>query len=146
VGQVHQFEVSTRWASAGRVNLMGSLYCFGDLQMLEYRLLDGKCDSEALQGYLDTLAEGSCLACPTVVVLDNAGAHRAKRIGERLERWAAKGLRLYYLPPYCPHLNLVECWWKKLKSFLMPRRCYDSLAQLKQALMVALNALCAIAL
>ena len=74
------------------------------------------------------------------------GSHAAKRIKESIERWAAKGLRLYCLPPCCPHLNLVERWWKNLKGFLMPRRCYDSLAQLKEVLLTALDALAAITL
>lgn len=145
-GQAHQFKVPTRWSSAGRINLLGSLRCFQEEMVLEYRVVGSSCDSQALESYLDALAEDSSLEHPTVVVLDNAGAHRAKRIKKRVKGWVAKGLRLYYLPPYCPHLNLVECWWKKLKGFLMPRRCYDSLAELKEALMVALNALGAIAL
>lgn len=145
-GQAHQFKVPTRWSSAGRINLLGSLRCFQEQLVLEYRVVGSGCDSQVLEDYLDTLLQGSSLECPTVVVLDNAGAHRAKRIKKRLERWAAQGLSLYYLPPYCPHLNLVECWWKKLKGFLLPRRCYDSLEELKEALIVALNALGAIAL
>jgi transposase len=101
----------------------------------------GKCDSAALEDYLDTLA-AQC-ALPTVVVMDNAGSHKAKRITQRLEEWAAKGLRLYFLPAYCPHLNLVERWWKTLKGLLM-RRCYDSVAEMTTAMLAALNALQAI--
>lgn len=145
-GQAHQFKVPTRWSSAGRINLLGSLRCFQEGLVLEYRVVGGSCNSKVLEEYLDTLVAGSSLECPTVVVLDNAGAHRAKGIKKRLGEWAAKGLQLYYLPPYCPHLNLVESWWRKLKGFLLPRRYYNSLAELKEALMVALNALGAIAL
>ena len=146
VCQAHQFVVLTRWSSVGRVNLMGSLRCFGDQQQLEHRMVDGRCTNEVLGCYLDSLAHQTCSERPTVVVFDNAGSHAAKRIKERIERWAAKGLRLYCLPPCCPHLNLVERWWKNLKGFLMPRRCYDSLAQLKEVLLTALDALAAITL
>jgi putative transposase len=46
----------------------------------------------------------------------------------------------------CPHLNLIEGVWKRLKGFLMPRRYYDSLAELKQAVLNALRLLGAVEL
>ncbi len=41
----------------------------------------------------------------------------------------------------CPHLNLIEGVWRKLKGFLMPRRFYDSVAELRQAVLSALRLL-----
>ncbi|PTA68608.1 hypothetical protein C8263_07400 [Deinococcus arcticus] len=38
-------------------------------------------------------------------------------------------------------LNHIEAVWRRLKGFLLPRRCYDSVAQLRDALCVALTAL-----
>jgi putative transposase len=38
---------------------------------------------------------------------------------------------LYYLPSYCPHLNPIEGVWRRLESFLMPPRFYDSLTELR---------------
>ena len=48
---------------------------------------------------------------------------------------------LRYLPPYAPMLNRIETTWRVLKGFLMPRRCYDTVAELRAALFIALNAL-----
>ena len=48
---------------------------------------------------------------------------------------------LRYLPPYCPQLNPIEGVWRKLKGFLMPRRCYNSLTELNAALKLGLKAL-----
>ena len=45
------------------------------------------------------------------------------------------------VPAYCPHLNLIEGVWKRLKGFLMPRRFYDSVAELKVAVVHALGLL-----
>lgn len=57
----------------------------------------------------------------TVVVLDNARVHRAKLIRERIRAWQARGLFVFYLPAYSPHLNIVETLWRKLKyEWLMP--------------------------
>jgi hypothetical protein len=44
----------------------------------------------------------------------------------------------------CPHLNLIEGVWRRLKGFLMPRRFYDSVAELKEACMGALRMLGAV--
>ena len=51
----------------------------------------------------------------TVVVLDNARIHRSNIIKERIKVWQARGLYLFYLPRYSPHLNIVEILWRKLK-------------------------------
>ena len=38
-------------------------------------------------------------------------------------------------------LNRIETTWHILKGFLMPRRCYDTVTQLRAALLTALVAL-----
>lgn len=53
---------------------------------------------------------------------------------------------LYYLLAYCPHLNPIEGVWRTLKRFLMPRRFYDSVTELKQAVLNTLRLLRAVEL
>jgi putative transposase len=115
-------------------------------QRLEYRrMLEGSCHSGEVLGYLDALAvEAEQEEKPCVVVLDNAPFHTAGVVREREEDWKARGLVLYRLPAYCPHLNLIEGVWRRLKSFLMPRRFYDSLDELKAAVLHALRLLGAV--
>ncbi len=63
-----------------------------------------------------------CLQRLTVVVLDNAPVHTSKPVQERRVFWEERGLFLFYLPPYSPHLNIVEVLWRKLKyEWLQPR-------------------------
>ena len=58
---------------------------------------------------------------PTVVVLDNARVHKSKQVQERRRFWQERGLFVFYLPPYSPHLNLAEALWRKLKyEWLQP--------------------------
>lgn len=145
-GRKHQHRVPTRWGKQGRVNLLGTL-CLGEAEkrLLEYRLLGGSCRTGEVVGYLDLLAQkAESEGKPVVVVLDNAPFHKAEAVRERRPGWEARGLRLYYLPSYCPHLNPIEGVWRRLKGFLMPRRFYDSLAQLKRAVVSALSLLGAI--
>jgi putative transposase len=122
---------------------MGTLRVEGeDRERLEYRMLEGSCDSGEVLLYLDALAqEAQREEKPCVVVLDNAPFHTAGVVREREEEWEARGLTLYRLPAYCPHLNLIEVVWRKLKGFLMPRRYYDSVAELKRGVLHALHLL-----
>ena len=50
-----------------------------------------------------------------VVVMDNLGAHRPKRIRELIE---ARGCELTYLPSYSPDLNPIEEALSKIKHLL----------------------------
>lgn len=62
----------------------------------------------------------------TVVVLDNASVHRAKQITERQSVWQQRGLYLFYLPRYSPHLNIVEILWHKLKYEWLSPQDYET--------------------
>jgi transposase len=52
----------------------------------------------------------------TFVVLNNARIHKTKAIMERIPYWQKRGLYLFFLPPYSPHLNIAETLWRKLKD------------------------------
>jgi len=142
-GTAHQHPVRSRWGSAGRINLIGTL-CFleGEVERLEYSVIEGSCRSVEVKHYLDALAEQTQReGKPCVVVLDNAPFHTAGMIRESEAQWEARGLRLYRLPSYCPHLNLIEGVWRRLKGFVMPRRFYESVGELKQAVLHGLRLL-----
>lgn len=147
-GRKHQHRVRTRWGKQGRINLVGTLCFEGEgEERLEYRLLEGSCRSGEVVAYLDLLAEeAEREGKPVAVVLDRAPFHRAGAVLEERPKWEVKGLRLYYLPAYCPHLNPIEGVWRRLKGFLMPRRFYDSVAELRQAVLSALCLLGAVEL
>ncbi len=51
----------------------------------------------------------------TVVVLDNARVHTSRQVQGRRPFWQRRGLFIFYLPPYSPHLNIAERLWRKLK-------------------------------
>jgi transposase len=62
---------------------------------------------------------------PTVLVLDNARVHRARAVQEKRREWKRKGLRLFFLPPYCPHLNAIEVLWRQVKYRWLPITAYQ---------------------
>ncbi len=141
-GQAQQREVPKYFGGAGRINLIGSLSLHSHHKQLDYRLLESKCTKEAVVAFLDAQAEKALKQNRlTVIVLDNASFHRAKVVRSNIPKWRQQNFFLYYLPPYSPQLNLIETIWKRLKAFLMPRRHYPTLTDLKQALLEALQLL-----
>ncbi len=58
------------------------------------------------------------------VVLDNASYNKSKKV-----KYLAKvlGIRLKYLPPYSPNLNLAERLWRFFRERVMSMKHYESL-------------------
>jgi transposase len=67
-----------------------------------------------------------------IVVMDNLGAHRPKRIRELIEQ---QGCKLLYLPAYSPDLNPIEEAFAKIKTLLC-----KATARSKEALVEAIAA------
>ena len=99
--------------------------------------------TEALKGqaileYLDGFSLG--ITKKTVLVLDCAALHRCKAIKERLSTWRKRGLWLFYLPPYSPHLNLCETLWRVAKGKWLAPEDYQSKDKLHYSVTSVLNA------
>lgn len=67
-----------------------------------------------------------------VVVMDNLGAHRPKRVRELIE---GRGCELVYLPAYSPDYNPIEEAFAKIKNLLR-----KAVARSKEALVEAIGA------
>jgi len=76
---------------------------------------------------------------PTVVVLDNARVH-AKAVRERGKVWQERGLFVWFLPTYSPHLNIAEVLWRKLKYEWLRPEDYADKDTLRLAVWQALTA------
>ncbi len=76
----------------------------------------------------------------TVIVLDNARIHTSQIIKERVKIWQQRGLYLFYLPRYSPHLNIVETLWRKLKYEWLTPIDYQSKEHLFYQITLALKA------
>lgn len=71
-------------------------------------------NSEKIIEFLDGLSLR--ISRKTVVVLDNARIHRARKVMSHRRLWEKRGLFIFFLPPYSPHLNLAETLWRILKG------------------------------
>jgi transposase len=72
------------------------------------------------------------LCAGQIVVMDNLGAHRPKRIRELIEQ---QGCELLYLPAYSPDYNPIEEAFAKIKNLLR-----KATARTKEALVEAIGA------
>ncbi len=75
----------------------------------------------------------------TVVVLDNARVHK-KAVRDRGHIWQERGLFVWFLPTYSPHLNIAEVLWRKLKYEWLQAGDYSDKDTLHHAVWQALAA------
>jgi transposase len=78
---------------------------------------------------------------PTVLVLDNAKIHRSRIVKEKLVEWEEKGFYIFNLPPYSPHLNLIEILWRKMKYEWLKPEDYASFEKLTETIKEILSQL-----
>ena len=67
-----------------------------------------------------------------VLILDNARIHHAKVIQPFLNEHKNR-LRLVFLPPYSPELNLIEGLWKWLKQSVIHNVFYKNINEIRNA-------------
>lgn len=64
------------------------------------------------------------------VITDNARYYRSVLLKENME---GTKIKLIYLPPYSPNLNLIERYWKFFKKKVLNNRYYETFEEFKQA-------------
>jgi transposase len=83
--------------------------------MGESMCLEGATDAKAFEAYYVEHFLAPSLSEGQVVVMDNLGAHRPRRIRELIE---ARGAKLVFVPSYWPDLNPIEQALSKIKTIL----------------------------
>lgn len=92
------------------INLFGLLSRTNQLAFeMTTERITGEFVVRQIEKLLDTINK------PTVIILDNAPSNRNRKMRERIPFWEARGLHIFYLPVYSPHLNIAEILWRKLK-------------------------------
>ena len=117
-----------------------SINCFGLLSRnnkFVYRNTEKNINSDFIIETLDELSLSVTIL--TVIVLDNARPHTARKVKQLLGTWQSRGLYIFYLPPYSPHLNIIERFWKEFKEgWLKPSDYFDA-----DTLFYAVDRICA---
>jgi transposase len=94
------------------LTLIASMSLYG---MGESMCFEGATDKAAFEVYVEHFFLAPSLTEGQVVVMDNLGAHRPKRIRELIE---ARGAELVFVPSYSPDLNPIEQAFSKIKNIL----------------------------
>jgi len=118
----------------------GAVNCFALLSRdnrIHARLTEETITSAWISEHLDALSLS--LPRPTVVVLDNASVH-TRAAKERRVVWQERGLFVFFLPTYSPHLNMAEVLWRKLKYEWLRPEDYADKETLRLAVWQALAA------
>jgi transposase len=97
---------------------------------LTYTLSQSKCGAEFIL-FLTKLLAGY-MGKRFVVVCDNGRFHTTKAVKMFLQQHRDK-ITIFWLPPYCPSLNLIERLWGHVKRTFLANVLYRSLADLVKA-------------
>ena len=63
-------------------------------------------------------------------ICDNARYYRSKKVREYLEN---SKIKLIFLPPYSPNLNLIERLWKYFRKIVLYNKYYETFDEFKKA-------------
>jgi transposase len=100
--------------------------------------VEGATTAVVFEAYVEQVLAPS-LRAGQIVVMDNLGAHRPKRVRDLIEE---RGCELIYLPSYSPDYNPIEEAFAKIKN-LLRKASARSKEALVEAIAAALSAVTA---
>ncbi len=117
----------------------GKGYVFGAFQAASGAAFTDWYDRRTTVNFVDFLArvdawlptEAECV----YAIMDNLSAHRSANallFSVRYPRW-----RFVFQPVYAPYLNLIEPWWKTLRSLALKGRRFETWEEVEQAITAA---------
>lgn len=138
----------TTWAPIGQtpvvedsgdrfgVNMISAVSARG---AMFFRCFDGKMDSERFIAFLKDLRHSA--GRRILVIVDGGSYHTSGKVKSFLNEEGEKtGIRVKYLPPYCPELNPDEQVWNHAKSVL-GKMCIATKKELLQVVEKTLTAI-----
>jgi transposase len=72
-----------------------------------------------------------------LIIEDNLSSHHSRQTRIALAAWPE--IQILFLPKYACWLNLIEPWWKQLKSLALKGRRFENQTELETALWNALE-------
>lgn len=131
--QFEDEEVAIAVQKGGKINIFGLVSRANEFY---YRTTCETINSDFVIEMMDAFSLS--IDKPTVIVLDNARIHTARKVKQLFEIWQKRGLYIFFLPPYSPQLNIIERLWKEFKEGWIKPEDYKS----KDDLFYAVNRIC----
>jgi transposase len=139
-GWIRRGETRMLKSNHGRVNVTMA----GALSWPEREVVTREADrmtGPELVELLRDLAVRHPTATTISIVLDNASYNRAVTVREWLASEEGRRIRLVYLPPYAPNLNLIERFWWFFKKQALWNVYYPTFAEFKAGISAFFNGL-----
>jgi len=112
-----------------RINVIGAI------NALTYKpttiLTEDNCDKEMIKVFLDEIKKDYPKADKIYIFLDNARYSRNYDVQEYAE---ILNIKLMFLPPYSPNLNLIERLWKFFKKKIRKNTYYKTFEKFKKTI------------
>ncbi len=117
----------------------GKGYIFGAFQATTGEALTEPYRGRTIANFIDFLEKVECWVPAeherVYVILDNLSTHRAKDVllfSLAYPRW-----EFVFQPKYAAYLNLIEPWWKILRSLALKGRRFETWAEVSEAVAAA---------
>jgi len=110
-----------------RLNLHGVINAeTHDVSLIESETID----KDSTIKLLELVEQKYFMASTIYIILDNARYHYSKEVKEFLE---SKKIKLVFLPPYSPNLNLIERLWKFFKKKVLYNQYHENIKEFRKA-------------
>ena len=141
--QVHNTENGYCWQEKGghntktvlsnsgrqRINIIGAINAVAHKPTTI--ITEDNCDKEMIKALLAEIRKDYPRAKNIYAFLDNARYNYNREVREKADEL---NIKLKFLPPYSPNLNLIERLWKFMKKKLRKNRYYDTFEKFKTAI------------
>ena len=94
-------------------------------------IIEDNCDHEVIKQMLEEIRKDYPKTGKIYIFLDNARYSYNKEVSEKAKKL---NIKLIFLPPYSPNLNLIERLWKFLKKKLRKNIYYDTFKKFTEAI------------
>ena len=110
-----------------RLNINGAIEFKGLQPLVRF---DERINADSTIALFKELEQSHLLAAVIFVICDNARYYRSRAVAEYLK---TSRIKLVFLPPYAPNLNLIERLWKFFKKTVLYNRYYESFPHFEEA-------------
>jgi len=111
-----------------RINVLGFLSKSNELDAYTFSC---SINSDVVIACIDKFCEK--ITKKTFLVMDNSSIHQNNLFWDKEDEWREKGLEIFFLPTYSPHLNIIEILWRFLKYQWLESEAYESYSTLVEA-------------
>ena len=121
-------KITVKSQQSKRLNVLGFLTRKNELEAYTF---DCSINSDVVIACIDDFC--TKITKKTVLIMDNSSIHQNNYLWDKEEEWSKKGLHIFFLPTYSPHLNIIEILWRFIKYKWLEVNDYDSYSKLVEA-------------